>query len=372
MVKNQVVDLVSPQSGALDRIVMWMGWESPPTDKIIDLDAAVIAFDPFQRVESIVSYKHRENYHGALRHAGDTKGTAAGGEFAERIDVQLSGLPPQVVSLVFTISSFRGQTFTDITRAFCAMATEQGEQLVQFDLTDTQPSTAVLMAVIKRSANGGSDRALGGGVPRLPHGSQARRSRRTSGRTRLTVHSPWGWNPATLWAVGIAVLAVAAVIVVVRDGVDRRATREKFANLVDVEADHTVAGIVALTLTNLGEQPIFLRSVLLWTDLGVQPRDLLRDRSLVTMRWPWVIGRIQLRCEFRPVAEGFEVPSKQSRRLSVALQHADDSGRVLMSGIAFVDSEGRTFTRRLDGRVLSGERVSPRFRRRALAGEAIT
>lgn len=156
MVKNQVVDLAQTpsQSGPLDRIVMWLGWESPATDKIIDLDAAVIAFDPFHRVESIVSYKHRENYHGALRHGGDTKGTAAGGQFAERIDVQLSGLPPQVVSLVFTISSFRGQTFTDISRAFCAMATDQGEPLAQFDLTDTQPSTAVLMAVLKRSQDG--------------------------------------------------------------------------------------------------------------------------------------------------------------------------------------------------------------------------
>jgi stress response protein SCP2 len=60
-----------------------------------------------------------------------------------------------VISLVFTISSFRGQTFTDITRAFCAMATDDGEQLVQFDLTDTQPSTAVLMAVLRRTDTGG-------------------------------------------------------------------------------------------------------------------------------------------------------------------------------------------------------------------------
>jgi stress response protein SCP2 len=154
LTKNQVVDLVNPQAGALDRVVMWLGWQSPPTDRIIDLDAAVIAFDPFHRVESIVSYKHRENYHGALRHGGDTKGTAEGGQFAERIDIQLSGLPPQVVSLVFTISSFRGQTFTDITSAFCAMATDQGVDLVRFDLTDTQPSTAVLMAILKRTDGG--------------------------------------------------------------------------------------------------------------------------------------------------------------------------------------------------------------------------
>ena len=154
LTKNQSVELVHPQAATLDSIVMWLGWSSPATDKIIDLDGAVIAFDPFHRVESIVSYKRKEAYRGALRHGGDTKGTAQGGEFAERIDVRLSALPPQVTSLVFTISSFRGQTFTDIDRAFCAMATDQGDPLVNFDLTDTQPSTAVLMALLRRTDAG--------------------------------------------------------------------------------------------------------------------------------------------------------------------------------------------------------------------------
>lgn len=185
------------------------------------------------------------------------------------------------------------------------------------------------------------------------------------------MHSPWGWNPATLWAAGIVVLAVAAVIVVVRDGFDRRATREKFANLVDIEADRSEPGVVVLTLTNLGEHPVFLRSVLLWVDLQVQPRDLLRDRSLVTTRWPWVIGRVQVRCEHRPGEIGFEVRAKHSRRLSVALQRPEYTDRVLQTGVAFVDSEGRTFTRRPDGRVLSGERVSPRLRRRSKVGDPI-
>ena len=185
------------------------------------------------------------------------------------------------------------------------------------------------------------------------------------------MRSPWGWNPATLWAVGIAVLAVAAVIVVVRDGHDRRATREKFANLVDVERDGSEPGVIAVLLTNLGEQPVFLRSVLLWTDLHVQARDLLADRSLVTTRWPWIIGRVQVRCEFRPGEQGFEVAPKEVRRVAVALQRPENSARVLASGVAFVDTEGRTFTRRTDGRVLSGERVSPRLRRSSRAGDPI-
>jgi hypothetical protein len=177
------------------------------------------------------------------------------------------------------------------------------------------------------------------------------------------MRSVWGWNPATLWAVGIAVLAVAAVIVVARDGVDRRTTREKFANLVRVEREPTV-GAIALVLTNLAEQPVFLRSVLLWTDLRVQARDLLADHSLVTTRWPWLIGRVQVRCEYHAGNgddQGYEVGPKQTRRVVVALASPEYIDRVLQTGVAFVDSEGRTFTCRPDGGVLSGERVSGRL-----------
>jgi hypothetical protein len=172
--------------------------------------------------------------------------------------------------------------------------------------------------------------------------------------------------------VGIAVLAVAAVIVVVRDGHDRRATREKSANLIDVERDGAEPGVIAFVLTNLGDQPVFLRSVLLWIDLHVQARDLLADRSLVTTRWPWILGRVQVRCECRPGDHGFQVAPKETRRVSVRLQRPEYSARVLATGVAFVDAEGRTFTRRTDGRVLSGERVSPRLRRRSRAGDPLT
>lgn len=170
-------------------------------------------------------------------------------------------------------------------------------------------------------------------------------------------------------------LALAAIVVVTRDGVDRRATREQFANLVDVRRDTTEPGTVALVLTNMGEHPVFLRSVLLWVDLAVQPRDLLVERSLVTTRWPWLIGRAQLRIEVRPQEPGsaaFEVLPKQSRRVSVALQRLGYETHVLLAGVAFVDSAGRTYTRRPDGKVLSGERVSARLRRRFRIGDPIT
>ena len=160
--KNQRVDLVSTQSGPLNRVMLALGWESAPGKKEVDLDASVIAFDASGEKQCIVWYQHPTEYFAALQHAGDNKGSAAGGSFSEQIYVELTRLPENVTSLVFTINSFKGQTFTDIERAFCVLTDDQGREFVRYDLTDTQPSTAVLMSILKRSAPGTwSVRAIG-------------------------------------------------------------------------------------------------------------------------------------------------------------------------------------------------------------------
>jgi stress response protein SCP2 len=154
LTKNQRVDLTTAQTGPLNRIMMSLGWESPPSKRNVDLDASVIAFNADGEKQCIVWYQHQNEYLAALQHAGDNQGGTEGGEYTERVYVELSRLPESCNALVFTINSFKGQTFTDITRAFCVLADDQGRELLRFDLTDTQPSTAVLMAVIKRSGPG--------------------------------------------------------------------------------------------------------------------------------------------------------------------------------------------------------------------------
>lgn len=91
----------------------------------------------------------------ALQHVGDNKGSVEGGSFAGTIYVELSRLPESCNALVFTINSFQGQTFTDISSAYVVLSDDQGSQLLRYDLTDTQPSTALLIAVSKRSAPDG-------------------------------------------------------------------------------------------------------------------------------------------------------------------------------------------------------------------------
>jgi stress response protein SCP2 len=160
--KNERIELADAVSGPLNRVMLSLGWEAEAGKKNIDLDASVIAFDASGEKQCIVWYQHPVEYLAALQHAGDNQGDRAGGSFAENIYVELSRLPEQVAALVFTISSFKGHTFTDLLRAWCALCDDQGREFVRFDLTDTQPSTAVLMAIVRRSGPGQwSVRALG-------------------------------------------------------------------------------------------------------------------------------------------------------------------------------------------------------------------
>ena len=80
----------------------------------------------------------------------------------EQIVVHLSGLPKEVHALVFTINSFRGQKFTEVTRAFCRLVDGRtGAELVRFDLTNAEPRAGVVMAMLTRTGSSWEMRAVG-------------------------------------------------------------------------------------------------------------------------------------------------------------------------------------------------------------------
>jgi stress response protein SCP2 len=151
--RNQRVSLTSSASGPLGRMVVNLGWVPGAGRLDIDLDASAIAFDASGNKLEIVWYQHQNEFFGSLYHTGDNKTGSAEGD-GERILVDLARMPGQVEALVFTISSFHGQTFTDLERAQCTITDEYGQLLVQYDLTDTQPSTAVLVAIVRRTPSG--------------------------------------------------------------------------------------------------------------------------------------------------------------------------------------------------------------------------
>jgi stress response protein SCP2 len=148
--RNEWISLARPDGVPLLKLVVGAGWQPVPGLANIDLDASVIAFDAEGKKLEIVWHRNANEYMGALQHTGDSKtGTTAGD--SEAILIDLGRLPNEVAALVFTINSFTGQRFTDIAQAYFRMLDHQsGEELVRFDLSDTQPSTAVLMAIVRR------------------------------------------------------------------------------------------------------------------------------------------------------------------------------------------------------------------------------
>ena len=151
LVKAQRVSLVKTGAPPLAKVIMGLGWDPAKGRRNIDLDASCIAFDQQGSKLEIVWFTHLSDFGGALQHTGDNL-TGQGEGDDEQIRVDLLAMPQQVHSLVFTINSFSGQKFTEVARAFCRLVDEAtGQELVRFDLSESQPNTGVLMAMLRRT-----------------------------------------------------------------------------------------------------------------------------------------------------------------------------------------------------------------------------
>jgi stress response protein SCP2 len=154
LVKGSRVSLVKTGAAPLSLVTMGLGWDPSPGKKRIDLDASAIAFTAAGGKSAIVWFTHLADFDGALRHAGDNL-TGEGDGDDEQIHVDLARIPPEVVSIVFTITSFGGQKFTEIARAFCRLVdATSGQELVRYELSGSEARSAVIMAMLRRTATG--------------------------------------------------------------------------------------------------------------------------------------------------------------------------------------------------------------------------
>ncbi|MFG2298190.1 TerD family protein [Streptomyces sp. NPDC048603] len=152
--KNQTVSLVKGGKPLLSKVKMGLGWEPAHRGRNIDLDASVIAYGPQRNHLDSCYFGRLSILGGSVKHSGDNlTGEGAGDD--EVIVVDLGRLPAEVTGLVFTVSSFTGQKFTDVANAYCRLidaATD--EELVRFDLTGAEPQTGVMMAKFIRQFTG--------------------------------------------------------------------------------------------------------------------------------------------------------------------------------------------------------------------------
>lgn len=159
--KQQSVLLTKFGKPLQNKVRMGLGWDPAPGRARIDLDASCIAFDATRNVVATCWFLKLSILDGAVAHSGDNL-TGEGEGDDEAIVVDLGRLPDKVVGLVFTVNSFSGQKFTDVSRAFCRLVDAgTNAEMVRFELSDSNPSTGVLMCKMVREPSGWVMTALG-------------------------------------------------------------------------------------------------------------------------------------------------------------------------------------------------------------------
>jgi tellurium resistance protein TerZ len=137
LTKGQTVSLVKQGGGALSQVRMGLGWDAIKKKGLfggtkevsVDLDASAILFAADKRVLDVV-------YYGNL---------------------------PQVAHIVFVVSSYSGQNFSQIENAFARVVdtADRDKELVRYQLTGSGTHTAVIMARVSREGTGWTFTAIG-------------------------------------------------------------------------------------------------------------------------------------------------------------------------------------------------------------------
>jgi tellurium resistance protein TerZ len=169
--KGQSVRLEKSGGGTLTRVAMGLGWDVRKTKGLfglfggksddIDLDASCLVFDANGRLLDEVWFRQLSSKDGSIVHSGDNL-TGAGDGDDETINVDLARLPSTATALVFTVNSFRGDTFDRVENAYCRLVDlSNGSELARFNLTGSGSHTGQVMAKLVRNADGWQMKALG-------------------------------------------------------------------------------------------------------------------------------------------------------------------------------------------------------------------
>jgi tellurium resistance protein TerZ len=107
-------------------------------------------FDEQNRPVDVVWFRQLKSKDGSIVHTGDNR-TGAGEGDDEQIIVDLSGVPGNVKSLVFTVNSFTGQNFSQVANAYCRLLDNaSGREVARYELSVQGAHTAQVMAKLYR------------------------------------------------------------------------------------------------------------------------------------------------------------------------------------------------------------------------------
>lgn len=169
--KGEKISLLKTSENHLNHVFMGLGWAARQhgiLDKLlkrdaeIDLDASCLMFDKNVGLVDIVFYNRLQSLTGSVFHSGDNRvGSTEGAGDDEVINVHLDDIPTRAKYLVFTVTSYEGQTFNQIQNAYCRLVDDSNQELVHFTISGGGSHTAILMAILYRSHNEWKFKAVG-------------------------------------------------------------------------------------------------------------------------------------------------------------------------------------------------------------------
>lgn len=169
--KGQKISLDKTAGSALTQVKMGVGWDVTVSKGFlgfgggksgdIDLDASCLMFSEQGEVLDAIWFQQLTSKDGSIRHSGDNR-TGAGDGDDETITVDLSRVPAQVKSLIFTVNSFRGQSFEKVQNAYCRLVNAQNNQEVaKFNLSCQGGHTGLVVAKLYRHGGEWKMHAIG-------------------------------------------------------------------------------------------------------------------------------------------------------------------------------------------------------------------
>ena len=174
LTKGQKISLKKEGGEGLTNVMMGLGWDAKKAKSFfsklkgggaeIDLDAACAMFDENKRLVDSVYFGQLRSRDGSVQHSGDNR-TGAGADDDEQIVVRLKDVPVSVTYLVFTISSYSGQTFENIENAYCRLVNQENRQeIARYNLSGGGADTAQVMAKLYRHDGEWKMHAIGEGT----------------------------------------------------------------------------------------------------------------------------------------------------------------------------------------------------------------
>ncbi len=159
LTKGQKISLDKESGRTRNKIFMGLGWDAAKKGGFlgrvlggggdIDLDASCVMFSADKQPVDAVYFGQLTSRDGSVRHSGDNL-TGDGDGDDETINVTLADVPAEIHYLVFTVCSYRGQTFDEVANAYCRLVDDQNREIARYAISGGGKFTAMIMAKLYR------------------------------------------------------------------------------------------------------------------------------------------------------------------------------------------------------------------------------